>query len=102
MIRDAVPRKQAQRVVQPCPAPPLPAEASTLARSGQMSPDLLFYPVSDVGETPARVADGEVLDPTPQNRMDLLDHPAHGLRTRGPEDRFELAQQGRPLLIFRQ
>src|SRR5215831_3921598 len=101
-MRDAVPRKEAERIVQPCPAPPLPAEASTLTRPGQMSTDLLFYPVSDIGETPARVADGEVLDPTPQNRIDLLDHPAYGLRTRGPEDLFELAQQSRPLLTFRQ
>jgi hypothetical protein len=44
-----------------------------------MTPDLLFYPVSDVGETPARVANREVLHPTAQDRVDLLDHPAHRL-----------------------
>ena len=85
MIRHAVPRKESQRIVQPFPAPPLPAETSTLARPSQMSPNLLFYPVSDVGETPARVADREVLHPTAQDRVDLLDHAAHGLGARDPE-----------------
>jgi hypothetical protein len=65
-------------------------------------PDLLFYPVSDVGETPARVADREVLHPTAQDRVDLLNHPTHRLGARDPEDLFEFAQQGRPFLAFRQ
>jgi hypothetical protein len=32
----------------------------------------------------------------------LFDHPAHGLGTRGLKDLFELAEQGRPFLAFRQ
>ena len=73
MIRHTVPRKESQRIVQPFPAPSLPAESLTLARPSQMTPDLLFYPVSDVGETPARVANREVLHPATQNRIDLFD-----------------------------
>jgi hypothetical protein len=45
LIRYAVLREESQRIVEPVPAPSLPAESSTLARPGQMSPDLLFYPV---------------------------------------------------------
>ena len=101
LIGDAVLRKEAQRIVQPFPAPPLPAEALTLARSGQMAPNLLFYPVSDEGETPTRVAYREVLDPTTQDRIDLFDQPSDWLRTRSPENLFELAEQRRPLLTFR-
>src|SRR5215472_9373155 len=73
--------------------------------AGTPGPDVAgssFYPVSDVGETPARVANREVFHPTTQNRIDFLDHPAHRLGTRDPEDLFELAQQGRPVLAFRQ
>jgi hypothetical protein len=38
-----------------------------------MAPNPRLYPVSDVGETPTRVAYCEVLHPTAQDRIDLLD-----------------------------
>jgi len=47
--------------IQPFPAPPLPSEALALSGSGQMAPNLLFYPVSDVPEAPARMSDREVV-----------------------------------------
>ena len=99
-ITDSVPRKKSKRAVQPLPAPPLPAEAPMLARPGQMTPNLLFYPVSDIGETPARMPDGKVFHPTTQDRINLLDHSAHRLRARGPENLPELVEQGRPFLAF--
>jgi len=37
-------REESKRSVQPVLVPPLPAEASTLARPGQMVPYLLLYP----------------------------------------------------------
>jgi hypothetical protein len=52
-------------------------------------------PVSDVGETDTRVAYGEVLHPTTQNRVDLLDHLLHRPGAGSPEDVSELAEQGR-------
>ena len=63
-IRNAVLRKEPERAVQPFPAPPLPAKASTLARSGQVAPNPLLYPVLDVREAPTRVAYREVIHPT--------------------------------------
>jgi len=53
--------------------PPLPAEALTLSGFGQMAPDLLFHPVSNVRETSTGVTDGKVPNPTSQNRIDLID-----------------------------
>jgi hypothetical protein len=85
-ITDSVPRKESKRALQPFPAPPLPAEAPMLARPGQMTPNLLFYPVSDIGETPARMSDGKIFHPTTQDRINLFDHSAHRLRTRGPKN----------------
>src|SRR5215472_1993999 len=76
--------------------------SSIPCRFSPAHPDLLFYPVSDVGETPARVADREVLHPTAQDRVDLLDHTVQRLGARDPENLFEFAQQGRPFLAFRQ
>jgi len=38
--------KRVPCTVEPFPAPPLPAQAWTLARSGQRTPHLRFYPVS--------------------------------------------------------
>jgi hypothetical protein len=39
--------KQTEFLVQPLSTPPLPAEALALAGFHQVSPDLLFHPVSD-------------------------------------------------------
>jgi hypothetical protein len=40
-----------------------------------MTPNPRLHPVSDKGETSAGVANREVLHPTAQDRIDLLDHP---------------------------
>jgi len=48
------------------------------------------------------VADREVLHPTAQDRIDLLDQLPHWLGPKIPENLFELVEQGRPFLAFRQ
>ena len=101
MISHSILIKEHERPIQRCPAPPLPSEALALAGSRQVAPNLLLYPVSDIRETPARVADGKVLHPAPQDRIDLLDQLPHGLRAIASEDGLELAQQGRSLLASR-
>src|SRR3954464_5530476 len=53
------------RRIQPRPTPPLPAEALSFPSMRQMAPDLLLYPISDVGEALARVPHREVVDPPP-------------------------------------
>jgi hypothetical protein len=80
--------------------PSLPTKASTLARPSQMAPNLLFYSVSDVRETDAGVAYGKVFHPPPQNRIDLVDHPADWLGYGVPKNVSELVEQCRPLLTF--
>jgi hypothetical protein len=67
-----------------------------------MTPNLHLYPVLDIRETPTRVAYREVLHPPAQDRIDLLDHLPHWLGPKIPENLFELAEQGRPFLAFRQ
>jgi hypothetical protein len=62
-MRDSVLIEESQGPIQPFPAPPLPAEALALSGSGQVAPNLLFYPVSDVPEAPARMSDREVVYP---------------------------------------
>jgi hypothetical protein len=58
-MRDAVSVNESQSPIQPFPAPPLPSEALALTRSGQMTPNLLLYPVSDVAALPPiSVSDG--------------------------------------------
>ena len=52
------------------PTPPLPAETVTLTGPHQMVPNLLFEPVANVREAPARVADRKVLHPAPQYPVD--------------------------------
>jgi hypothetical protein len=73
----------------------------TLGGAGQMAPNLLFYPVSEIYEAPARMSDREVIHPSPQNRIDLFDQLSDGPGTKASENRLELAQQGRPLFAFR-
>src|SRR3954447_25729231 len=74
------------------PFPPLPPKASTLARSGQMAPYLHLHPVSNKREAPTRMTYCEVLHPTTQNWINLVDYSSHGLRTRRSKDFFELAE----------
>ena len=93
--------KEPERAIQPFPAPPLPSEALALTGSGQVAPNLLLHPVSDIRETPAGVADRKVVHPAAQNGIDLLDQLLHGLRAISSEDQLELAQQCRPLLASR-
>ena len=47
-MRDSVLVEEPDNSVQPFPAPPLPTEASTLARPDQIAPNLLLYPVSGI------------------------------------------------------
>src|SRR6476620_9924780 len=67
-----------------------------------MAPNLPVYPVSDVGKAPTRVAYRKVFHPTAQNRIDLFDHAAYRLGTRGTENLFQFAKQCRSLLALRQ
>src|SRR5438874_6824001 len=92
--------KEPERAIQPFLAPPLPSEALALTGSGQVAPNLLLHPVSDIRETPAGVADRKVVHPAAQDGIDLLDQLLHGLRAIASEDQLELelAQQCRPLL----
>src|SRR5918996_3851682 len=69
----AVPIKEPDPLVQPALTPPLPAEASTLAGSAQVSPSLLLNPVANVGKAPTRMPNRKVLHPTMQDRINLLD-----------------------------
>src|ERR1700746_1064391 len=100
-MRDSVLVKESQSPIQPLPAPPLPSEALALSGAGQVAPNLLFYPVSDVPEAPARMSDREVVHPAAQNRIDLFDQLPDGPGAKASENRLELAQQGRPLFAFR-
>ena len=44
-----------------------------------MAPNLLFHPLPNEGEALAGVSDGEIIHPTAQYRIDLLDHLLYGL-----------------------
>src|SRR5712691_9223957 len=94
---DSVRMEESERSIQPRFAPPLPTETVTLARARQMVPNLLFDPVADVREAPARMADRKVLHPSPQNRVDFRNHLAEGPGPMAAENRLERAQQRRPL-----
>src|SRR5215470_9250921 len=63
-----------------------------------MSAHLLLHPAFDITEAATGVADGEVVHPAAQNRIDELHHPPHRLRVEAPEDVLELAQQCGALL----
>src|SRR6202165_6323875 len=90
--------KQSQGVVQPLRTPPLPAEAASIPCSHHVPPYLQLYPVLDELKAPAGVANGEVVHPAPQNRVDDLDYPVHRLGSMSPEDHSQLLQQCRSLL----
>src|ERR1700686_1367493 len=66
-----------------------------------MSPNLLFYPVSDKRKAFTRIAYGKVVHPTAKDRVDLLDHPFHRLADILSEDLLQLCQQRRPFLQLR-
>src|SRR5216684_7461204 len=63
-----------------------------------MASHLLLYPVSDVGEASTGVAVGEVVDPSPEYRVDLFDHLLRRLRSEGAKDCLECLQELRALL----
>src|SRR5437764_9589161 len=63
----------------------------------QVAPDLLLYPISDVGEALARVPHREVVDPPPQHWIDQAYHPLNQLRPVSAKYLLELPQQRRPL-----
>src|SRR5712692_8504878 len=98
---DSVLIEESQGPIQPFPAPPLPSEALALSGSGQVAPNLLFYPVSDVPEAPARMSDREVVYPAAQKGIDLFDQLTDGPGAKASENRLELAKQGRPLFALR-
>src|SRR5262245_40035180 len=62
-----------------------------------MAPHLLLHPVRHVRKASARVPEPEVVHPAAQNRIDLRDHPPHGLGVIASEQLRELPQQRRPL-----
>jgi hypothetical protein len=57
-----------------------------------MAPRLLFHPVFNEANTPARVSDRKVANPTAQPRVDEFHHPIQRLRLKAPERLLELAQ----------
>ena len=60
----------------------------------------IFFPTPsfDKREAPAGVSYGEVVRPSSQDRVDLLDHPSYGLAHIALEDGLKLPQQCRSLL----
>jgi hypothetical protein len=84
----------------PLLTPPLPAESWAFSGAHQMPPNLPLHPEFNVGKA-ARVPYRKVVDPTPQNRIDQVDHPPDGLADIAPEDFLELLQESRPLLQLR-
>ena len=62
-----------------------------------MAPDLLFHPISDVGEALARVPHREVVDPPPEHWIDQAYHPLNRLRPVSAQYLLELPQKRRPL-----
>jgi hypothetical protein len=66
-----------------------------------MSPHFHFHPTLNELEAPARVAYGEVDHPAAQYRVDLFNHPLHGLGSMSPEDLSKRLQQRRAFLQLR-
>src|SRR5712692_7834930 len=90
--------EQAERVIEPCRTPPVPAEAPTIPRPHQVAPDLPLDPPLHYGKAPARVPDPEVVDPAPQLRVDRGDQLLGRLGLIASEYLLELLQQRRTLL----
>src|SRR6266404_7691361 len=66
-----------------------------------MSPNLLFYPVSDKRKAFTRIAYRKVVHPTTKDRVDLLDHPLHRLADILSEDLLQLCHQRCPFFQLR-
>src|SRR5450756_2862340 len=64
----------------------------------QLSPDLHFYPVSDLRKAPTRMTDPKIVHPTPEDGIDHLNHFPHGLADVLPEDFPELGKERRSFL----
>src|SRR5881392_275526 len=84
-LRDLVPRKEAQRLVEPLPTPSPSPEAGTLPCPHQVASHLLLDPVSDEAEAPAGVANGKVVHPASEDRIDGDHHFPHRLGSHPPE-----------------
>jgi hypothetical protein len=93
--------KQSECVIQPLRTPPLPAESFAPSGTHQMPPRLLLHPELNVGKAPSRVPYREVVNPTPQNRINKFDQPSYGLADASSEKAFELSQECRPFLRLR-
>jgi len=65
-VADLVVIIQSKPPIKPRPTPPVPTEAQQTSCAHQVPPNLLLDPVLDVGKTPARVADPEVVYPAPK------------------------------------
>ena len=98
---DPVGPEEPQVLIQPRLTPPVPAEAAAFLVPRQVPPHLLLHPVSDVGEASTGVPVSEVVDPPPEDRVDLLDHPVHRLGTEGAEDHPDPLYQLRALFQLR-
>src|SRR5271165_2919352 len=90
--------EQPQSFVQPLRSPSFPTEAPAFPGSHQMSPHFHFHPPLNELEAPARVANGEVVHPAAQYRVDVFNHPLHGLGSMSPEDFSKRLQQHRAFL----
>src|SRR5438105_54377 len=90
--------KQTEFGIKPLLTPPLPAETFALPGSHQVPPNLLFYPVFNKREAPARMPHRKVVHPSPENRVDQFDHPSNRLAGEPSEHIPELPQQRRSLL----
>jgi hypothetical protein len=84
--------KESQRPIQPFFAPPLPSEASTLAGSYEMAPNLLLDLGSDIRETATRVAEREAVSPAANYGINRFNHSFYRLRARAPKNLFELTK----------
>jgi hypothetical protein len=62
-----------------------------------MTPHLLLHPGVDKPKALTGVPNRKVLHPAPQDRVDHLNHPLHGLGLKAAEEVFEFAQQRGPL-----
>src|SRR5713226_7494749 len=83
------------------PTPPFPALAFAQSGPHQMTPNLHFYPVSDLRKAPTRMTDPKIVHPSPEDRIDHLNHLLHGLADVVPENFPELGKERRSFLHLR-
>ena len=62
-----------------------------------MAPDLLLYPIFDVAEALTGVSNREVVNPTPEHRINQAYYPVNWLRPVSAKHLFEPPQKRRPL-----